>query len=256
MSRAYSGAQGGPLGSAMAACDPAGPLMVNVVKLYSSPDGLSFHALGRVYSGTLRRGDNVRVLGEAYSLDDEEDMAVREVTGLSLPGGRFRLEVAEARAGALVLIEGVDGPINKTATLAFARGGGGEAAETFRPLSFNATPVLKLAVEPLNPAELPKMVEGLRRVSKSYPLAGTKVEESGEHVILGTGELYLDCIMHDLRRMYSDIEVKVADPVTAFCETVVETSALKCFAETPNKRNKLTMICEPLEDGEEGEGGG
>jgi len=32
-----------------------------------------------------------------------------------------------------------------------------------------------------------------------------QVEESGEHVILGTGELYLDCIMHDLRKMYSEI---------------------------------------------------
>ena len=47
----------------------------------------------------------------------------------------------------------------------------------------------------------------------SYPLASTKVEESGEHVIMGTGELYMDCIMHDLRHFYSDIEVKVSDPV-------------------------------------------
>ena len=37
----------------------------------------------------------------------------------------------------------------------------------------------------------------------------------------------------------------MADPVTAFCETVVETSSLRCFAETPNKRNKLTMLAEP-----------
>lgn len=44
-------------------------------------------------------------------------------------------------------------------------------------------------------------------------------------------------------------QVKVADPSTAFCETVVETSSLKCFSETPNKRNKLTMIAEPLENG-------
>jgi len=93
------------------------------------------------------------------------------------------------------------------------------------------------------------MVEGLRKINKSYPLASTKVEESGEHVVLGTGEMYLDCIMHDLRHMYSEIEIKVADPVAAFCETVVETSSLKCFAETPNKRNKLTMIAEPLEKG-------
>jgi hypothetical protein len=47
--------------------------------------------------------------------------------------------------------------------------------EVFRPLSFNTAAVIKLAVEPLNPAELPKMVEALRRVSKSYPLCTTKV---------------------------------------------------------------------------------
>lgn len=34
--------------------------------------------------------------------------------------------------------------------------------------------------------------------------------------------------------LHSDI--KVSDPVVAFCETVVETSSLKCFAETPNKK--------------------
>lgn len=84
------------------------------------------------------------------------------------------------------------------------------------------------------------MLEGLRKINKSYPLATTKVEESGEHVILGTGEIYLDCILHDLRKMYAEIEVKAADPVVSFCETVVETSSLKCFAETPNKKYSLS----------------
>lgn len=37
--------------------------------------------------------------------------------------------------------------------------------------------------------------------------------------------------------------------MVTFCETVIETSSLKCFAETPNKKNKLTMIAEPLEKG-------
>jgi translation elongation factor EF-G len=51
--------------------------------------------------------------------------------------------------------------------------------------------------------------------------------------------------------------VKVADPVVSFCETVVETSSLKCFAETPNHKNKITMIAEPLDKGlaEDIEGG-
>jgi U5 small nuclear ribonucleoprotein component len=80
------------------------------------------------------------------------------------------------------------------------------------------------------------MLDGLRKVNKSYPLLVTKVEESGEHIILGAGELYLDCVLHDLRKVFSEIEIKVSDPVTKFCETVVETSALKCYAETPNKK--------------------
>lgn len=43
-----------------------------------------------------------------------------------------------------------------------------------------------------------------------------QVEESGEHVILGTGELYLDCVMHDLRKMYSEIDIKVKQQPLSF----------------------------------------
>ena len=68
----------------------------------------------------------------------------------------------------------------------------------------------------VNPSELPKMLDGLRKVNKSYPLVNTKVEESGEHIILGTGELYLDCVMHDLRKMYSEIDIKVGRTIY-FC---------------------------------------
>eukprot|EP00613_Pedinella_sp_CCMP2098_P038485 CAMPEP_0171804652 /NCGR_PEP_ID=MMETSP0991-20121206/74235_1 /TAXON_ID=483369 /ORGANISM="non described non described, Strain CCMP2098" /LENGTH=997 /DNA_ID=CAMNT_0012417059 /DNA_START=82 /DNA_END=3073 /DNA_ORIENTATION=- len=266
----YSGSQSveDPVFQAMVSCDPQGPLMVNVVKLYSDPTGTTFHALGRVYSGTLTAHSSVKVLGEAYSLDDEEDMAV---CVLSLPGGRFRLGVPKVQAGNWVLIEGIDGPINKTATVTEGSGGGSQhTVEIFRPLAFNSIgqqrqqpahggdfPPAGLQLHrrgearggAFEPCRAPENGGGLEAHLEILPAGGTKVEESGEHVILGTGELYLDCVMHDLRRMYSDVEVKVADPVTAFCETVVETSALKCFSETPNKRNKLTMICEPLEEG-------
>jgi U5 small nuclear ribonucleoprotein component len=42
--------------------------------------------------------------------------------------------------------------------------------------------------------------------------------------------------MYDLRQVDSDIEVKVADPIVSFRETVVETSSLESSAETVNKR--------------------
>ena len=49
-----------------------------------------------------------------------------------------------------------------------------------------------------------------------------QVEESGEHVVFGTGELYLDCVMHDLRKMYSEIGQCVHGLVDdeIVCETV------------------------------------
>ncbi|CAB1341656.1 unnamed protein product [Coregonus sp. 'balchen'] len=231
----YTGGLDSDLGEAMAECDPDGPLMCHTTKMYSTEDGVQFHAFGRVLSGTIQAGQPVKVLGENYTLEDEEDSQV------------CTIEVNRVPAGNWVLIEGCDQPIVKTATITEPRGN--EEAQIFRPLKFNTASVIKIAVEPVNPSELPKMLDGLRKVNKSYPSLTTKVEESGEHVILGTGELYLDCVMHDLRKMYSEIDIKVADPVVTFCETVVETSSLKCFAETPNKKNKITMIAEPLEKG-------
>lgn len=231
----------------MRTCSSDGTLMCNVVKLYNNPEGNKFLALTRIYSGSISVGQRVKVLGESYTLDDDEDMAIVEVTGVHLSVGRFFVEVTKAIAGNWVLLEGVDGPIKKTATITDINSN--DDVFIFKPLLFNNTSVMKIAVEPLNPSDLPKMVEALRRINKSYPLVTTKVEESGEHVIIGTGELYLDCLMHDLRHLYSDIEVKVSDPVVSFCETVVESSAINCFAETPNKKNKLTMLAEPLDLG-------
>jgi len=48
--------------------------------------------------------------------------------------------------------------------------------QIFKPLNFNTSSVIKIAVEPVNPSELPKMLDGLRKVNKSYPLLITKVQ--------------------------------------------------------------------------------
>ncbi|KAK1744970.1 116 kDa U5 small nuclear ribonucleoprotein component [Skeletonema marinoi] len=239
VARCYSGPLSSRVVESMIKCDSHGPLVIHVAKLYAEPDGQSFSAFGRIYSGSVKPGDRVKVLGEAYTPDDDEDMAF--ATSRKLGASWWS-----------------DSDIIKTATIVGAGksnyGGddGDGEIHVFSPLKFphaGGESTMKLAVEPLNPAELPKMIEGLRRVSKSYPMSTTRVEESGEHILFGTGELYLDCLMHDLRTVYSDIEVKVADPVVGFRETVVETSSIKCTSETANKRNTLTFTAEPLDDG-------
>ena len=58
----------------MRSCDADGPVMVQIGKLYHTTDAQSFRAFGRVLSGTLRKGMAIKVLGEGYSPEDEEDM--------------------------------------------------------------------------------------------------------------------------------------------------------------------------------------
>ncbi|KAL1663652.1 P-loop containing nucleoside triphosphate hydrolase protein [Schizophyllum commune] len=243
----YTGPQTSQLAQSMKESDPSGPLILQVAKLYHTTDAQSFRAFARVLSGTLRKGTQVKVLGEGYSPEDEEDMMKAVVEDIWLSEARYFIPTDEVGPGNLVLLGGVDASISKSATIAPTDYE--DDLYTFRPIKHMTQSVLKIAIEPIAPSELPKMLAGLRSVNKSYPLLSTKVEESGEHVIIGTGELYLDSVMHDLRRLFSEIEIKVSDPVTKFCETVLETSALKCYADTPNKKNRLTMIAEPLERG-------
>lgn len=276
--------------------DETDNLMIYIIKNYHRPECGMIDLFGRVMCGTIKKGQSVRILGEGYTLNDDEDMITRVITHLWIYEGRYRIEVDEIPAGNFCLIGGIDICINKTCTITnvkiktnknkedhvnlnwyddlndddnnivkykndkdiynldkSALLNDNENAEIFYPLHKKfrylncVNSVFKVACEPINPSELPKMLEGLRKIDKVYPLSSTKVEESGEHIILGTGELYLDCILHDLRKLYGDLEIKVSDPVVQFNETIIETSALNCFAETPNKKNKIYMIAEPVQ---------
>ena len=245
----YTGPTDTKTAKAMLECDADGPLVVQITKLFNTPDAKGFNSFGRVLSGTARPSQKVRVLGENYSIDDEEDMANATIDQVWIAESRYNVPTSGSPAGNFVLLGGVDNSIFKTATIVAPELPDNEDAYIFKPVAHYFESVFKVAVEPINPSELPKMLDGLRKINKSYPLITTKVEESGEHVVLGTGELYMDCVLHDLRRLYAQMEIKVSDPVTRFCETIVDQSAIKCYALTPNKKNKLTFVAEPLDDG-------
>lgn len=177
-------------------CDAKGPLCINIIKLIYNESNSNFYSFGRIISGTVRRGDTVKVLGEGYTVEEEEDMIVKTIGKLWIMQGRYKIDVDMMTAGNWIMIEGIDQSISKTATVVSTNF---EGVDIFKPLEFHIESVIKVACEPLNPSDLPKMLEGLRKINKSYPLARTKVEESGEHIIYGTGELYMDSILNDLR---------------------------------------------------------
>jgi U5 small nuclear ribonucleoprotein component len=73
----------------MKACDAEGPVMVQVAKLYHTTDAQSFRAFGRVLSGTIRKGMEIKVLGEGYSPEDEEDMLKVTVEDIWISESRY-----------------------------------------------------------------------------------------------------------------------------------------------------------------------
>jgi elongation factor 2 len=108
---------------------------------------------------------------------------------------------------------------------------------------------VRVAVEPKNPSDLPKLVEGLKRLSKSDPCVQCYTEESGEHIVAGAGELHLEICLKDLAEDFCGIELKTSDPVVSFRETVTAESSQVCLSKSPNKHNRLYLTAEPLPDG-------
>jgi len=104
-------------------------------------------------------------------------------------------------------------------------------------------------VEAKNPADLPKLVEGLKRLSKSDPMVQCVIEESGEHIVAGAGELHLEICLKDLEEDHACIPIKVSDPVVSYRETVSEESDILCLAKSPNKHNRLYMKARPMAEG-------
>jgi len=108
---------------------------------------------------------------------------------------------------------------------------------------------VRVAVEPKNPADLPKLVEGLKRLSKSDPLVQCSIEESGEHIVAGAGELHLEICIKDLQEEYmGGAEIIVSEPVVSFRETVIAESSEVCLSKSPNKHNRLYVVAKPLEE--------
>ena len=116
-------------------------------------------------------------------------------------------------------------------------------------MKFSVSPVVRVAVEPKNAADLPKLVEGLKRLAKSDPMVQCMIEESGEHIIAGAGELHLEICLKDLEEDHAQIPIKQSDPVVSYRETVSEESNIMCLSKSPNKHNRLFMKAVPMPDG-------
>ncbi|KAK9942738.1 hypothetical protein M0R45_008387 [Rubus argutus] len=117
-------------------------------------------------------------------------------------------------------------------------------------MKFSFSTVVLVAVQCKVASDLPKLVEGLKRLAKSDPMVVCSIEESGEHIIAGAGGLHLEICLKDLQDDFmGGAEIVKSDPAVSFCETVLEKSSLTVMSKSPNKHNHLYMEACPLEEG-------
>merc|ERR1719362_1671760 len=248
----YEGPIDDEVAIATKACNPEGPLMMYISKMVPTSDKGRFYAFGRVFSGKIATGQKVRIMGPNYVPGKKEDLFEKSIQRtILMMGGRVEA-IEDVPAGNICGLVGVDQFLVKTGTLTTFKD-----AHNMKVMKFSVSPVVRVAVECKNPADLPKLVEGLKRLSKSDPMVQCMIEESGEHIIAGAGELHLEICLKDLEEDHAQIPLKKSDPVVSYRETVSEESYMMCLSKSPNKHNRLFMKAVPMPDGlaEDIEGG-
>ncbi len=138
---------------------------------------------------------------------------------------------------------GIDQYLIKAGTLADA-----DATESHPivTMKYSVSPVVRVAVAPKNANDLPKLVEGLKRLSKSAPLVQCSMEESGEHIVAGCGELHIEICLKDLAEDFMNgAPIVISDPVVSYRETVTA-EGRQAMSKSPNKHNRLYVKAKPL----------
>ncbi|CAB3980580.1 elongation factor 2-like, partial [Paramuricea clavata] len=244
MEMLYEGPQDDPVALGIKNCDPKGPLCMYVSKMVPTNDKGRFYAFGRVFSGIVGTGQKVRIMGPNYVPGKKEDLYNKPIQRTILMMGRYIEPIEDVPCGNIVGLVGVDQYLVKTGTITTYAD-----AHNLKVMKFSVSPVVRIAVEPKNPADLPKLVEGLKRLAKSDPMVQCLIEESGEHIVAGAGELHLEICLKDLEEDHACIPLKKSDPVVSYRETVTGPSSVTCLSKSPNKHNRLFMTASKLPDG-------
>ncbi|MDD1707164.1 MAG: elongation factor EF-2, partial [Methanoregulaceae archaeon] len=219
-----------PEGKAMLNCDPNGPATLMVTDISFDPHAGEV-ATGRLFSGKLRRGTELYVMGTAKKVNRLQQVGIFM--------GPTRVEVDELVGGNIAAVTGLkDAIVGSTVTNLMDM-------IPFESLKHYSEPVMTVAVEAKNMKDLPKLVEVLRQVAKEDPtLVITINEETGEHLISGMGELHLEIITGRIKRD-KGVEIVTSEPIVVYRETVTQ-KAGPVEGKSPNRHNRFYIEIEPL----------
>ncbi len=220
------------MGKAMKTCNYNGPVSMMITKIIIDPHAGEI-AVGRVFSGTLRKGSELYIVGQGSTK--------YKVQLLSMMVGPDRISVDEMAAGNIAAVVGLK------AAIAGSTVSSSPNMDPFEPMQHYTDPVVTLAIEAKHTSDLPKLIEVLRSVSKADPSIQVEInQETGEHLISGMGELHLEVTMYRIKNDYK-VDVQTSDPLVVYRETI-EKRGGPFEGKSPNKHNRFYFEVEPLSE--------
>lgn len=210
----------------------------------------------RMYSGTLSVGDALYVLAPKFSPANPHAAPEPKkviVTALYMLMGRNLESLDSVPAGVIFGLGGLDGHILKSGTLCSQL----EGSVNLAGVNMAGKPIVRVALEPVNPADLDKMIVGLKLLVRSDPCAEYEQFESGEHVLLTAGELHLERCLTDLKERFARCDIQAGAPIVPYKETIVRADEMRPPANkelgrgavvgvTTSKQVNLTIRVRPL----------
>jgi elongation factor 2 len=224
------------IGQAMLHCRDDGPTVMCITLAQLDPHA-GLVATGRVFSGEVKEGDQVYLIGA------RKDYRIQQV---SMYMGAFREVVGRIGAGNISALLGLDlARAGETLVDVVHR----DAMVPFERIKYVSEPVVTIAIEPKHPRELPRLVDAMHRLAIEDPnLVTTINKETGEYLLSGMGELHLEIACKFLKDFTGGtLEIITSKPIVVYREGVAGQGVL-AMAKSPNKHNKFWMQVEPLEE--------
>ena len=220
------------IGQSMINAEASGDTAFMVTKVVLDPHAGEI-AVGRLFSGTVKKGDQLYVAGMP---------SANRVQSVGMFVGSDRINTEIVTAGNIIAVSGLRDAISGSTISS------DKEMTPFERIIHNSEPVVTTAIEAKHTKDLPKLVEVLRAVAKADPSIQIDSNlETGEHLMSGMGELHLEITEYRIRNEHG-VEITTSPPIVVYRETVAMNSPGNFEGKSPNKHNRFYITVEPLEE--------
>jgi elongation factor 2 len=217
-------------GKALVACDRDGPLVGMITKVFIDPKSKRPTLIGRIFSGTLRAGDEIELINQRKTVAVRR-LGVMEITDI--------LDCPEIPAGNLFAVFGFICPSGES----FREPG--SDVPGFEEISYAAEAVVSRSIEPVDPQDIGKLGEVVSKWIMADPTASFRHDkESNKYILAGIDPLQIDILT---KRIHEQVKIRVNEPITVYREMITK-NGQEVYTKSPNGHNRLKLYIEPLDD--------